>query len=69
MKNSTNSIRQSGGFEFHFASKNADTELFEMAFSTAKYIIEDDPELKTSEYERLGIEVRKRVNPDSSIFS
>lgn len=38
-------LRQSGGFEFKMAKLCDDTELFNAAFSSAKQIISDDPEL------------------------
>ena len=38
-------LRQSGGFEFKMAKLCDDTELFNSAFSSAKQIISDDPEL------------------------
>ena len=43
-------FRQSGGFEFKFAKLCDDTELFSAAFSTAKAIVDSDPELTLEEH-------------------
>jgi ATP-dependent DNA helicase RecG len=69
LRNSSDNIRQSGGFEFHFASKNSDTKLYEAAFSAAKSIALHDPELKHPDHIALKNEIHKKVNPDNSIFS
>ena len=68
-KNSSDNIRQSGGFEFNFASKNSDTKLYEAAFSAAKAIALSDPELKNPDHIALKKEIEKKINPDNSIFS
>ena len=47
--NTDNNIRQSGGFDFKFAEKCDDNDLFELAFSVAKKIVNDDPELNSEE--------------------
>lgn len=47
--NTDNNIRQSGGFDFKFAAKCDDNDLFELAFSVAKKIVNDDPELNSEE--------------------
>lgn len=43
--NTDESFRQSGGFEFKFAAMCGDNNLFELAFKTAKEIINIDPKL------------------------
>lgn len=50
---SGDNFRQSGGFEFKFASKLNDTSLYEKAFSTAKAIVESDPDLSAPDHKGL----------------
>ena len=42
-------LRQSGGFEFKLATMCDSTDIMERAFTTAKSLIQKDPELKSSE--------------------
>ena len=67
--NSDNNLRQSGGFEFKFASLCDSTDLFSRAFSTAKAIIEDDPELSRPEHQAIKEAVISRLNVSSSTIS
>ena len=45
ISSSYDNFRQSGGFEFKFASKVSDTDLYSRAFSTAKALVNSDPDL------------------------
>ena len=63
------SLRQSGGFDFKLASLCDDTELFSKAFSTAKSIISDDPELKKEENGGLRAELERYLAPRYSTIS
>ena len=67
--NSDNNLRQSGGFEFKFASLCDSTDLFETAFSTAKAIIESDPELSNLEHRALKESLDARLSISSSTIS
>ncbi len=60
-QNKDNNLRQSGGFEFKFASMCDDTLLFESAFKIAKEIIKADPNLALPEHAALRHEVDKYV--------
>jgi ATP-dependent DNA helicase RecG len=66
---SDNNFRQSGGFEFKYASMCDDSELFTKAFSVAKIIIENDPKLELPEHKLLNIEVFSRLKNNSSTIS
>ncbi len=61
--NPDNNLRQSGGFDFKFASMCDDRELFEAAFSTAKAIVEEDPFLELEEHKLL----KERLNAHLSL--
>ena len=52
-QNSDDNIRQSGGFNFKFASACEDGALLERAFSIAKGIVDADPELALPEHSLL----------------
>ena len=60
-------IRQSGGFEFKFASACDDKELFDSAFSAAKEVAKIDPSLTLTENVSLRKEMSKRVMRVSDI--
>ena len=60
-------FRQSGGFEFRLAKLCDDNSLFELAFSCAKGIIKNDPDLSSEENAALAKEVRRIVAPPSTI--
>lgn len=66
---SDNNFRQSGGFDFKFASMCDNSELFSKAFSSAKAIIENDPDLALPEHSNLKNEVYLRLKTDSSTIS
>ena len=66
---SGDNMRQSGGFEFKFASMSQSSDLFERAFSTAKSIIESDPELVLEEHLLLKKSVQMKLSINSSTVS
>ena len=60
--NTANNLRQSGGFEFKFASKCSSSEIFDAAFSAAKSIVKIDPELTLPEHQLLRAEIEKHIS-------
>ena len=66
---SNNNLRQSGGFEFKFASMCDSTELLSTAFSVAKSIIESDPNLELEVHSELKKEIDRRMHIASSTIS
>jgi len=62
-------LRQSGGFEFKFASLCSSTDVLESAFSAAKAIICSDPALEFAEHAELKKTVSERINVISSTIS
>ena len=66
---SDNNLRQSGGFEFKYASSCDSTELLTTAFSVAKAIIEADPKLEDKAHENLKKEVERRIHIMPSTIS
>ncbi len=62
-------LRQSGGFEFKLAALCSDHELFNLAFKTAKKIIERDPTLSLPENLGLRRELSKLIIKDNSTIS
>ena len=67
--NSVDSFRQSGGFEFKFASMCDDNELFSAAFATAKNIISIDPKLDQPMHQGLKEAIINKLNASSSTIS
>ena len=67
--NIDNNLRQSGGFEFRFASMCDDGALFEDAFSTAKAIIESDPSLVREEHAELKKRLGMHLDLSSAAIS
>ena len=65
----SDTMRQSGGFKFKLASLSNDTDLFTLAFKTAKEIISNDPELCSSENSGLLSEISKFIYSDTSTIS
>ena len=65
----TNSLRQSGGFEFKMASLTTDTQIVNDAFSAAKDLIADDPHLTKPENALLSKELSKFILSDFSTIS
>ncbi len=63
------SLRQSGGFALRFAGMCDDAELFESAFSTAKYITEKDAELALPEHKLLREEMARKMRINASSIS
>jgi ATP-dependent DNA helicase RecG len=66
---SDNNLRQSGGFEFRFASLCDDSQLFSQAFAIAKSIISIDPKLSLQEHQLLKTEIERRFNISQSTIS
>ena len=66
---SHSTMRQSGGFEFKFAGLCDDSNLFEKAFSTAKSIVECDPQLSRPEHLSLKEKVSTYMLQTSSTIS
>ena len=66
---SDENLRQSGGFEFKFASMCDSTELLSTAFSVAKSIIESDPNLELGVHSELKNEIDRRMHIASSTIS
>ena len=65
--NSDYNLRQSGGLEFKMASYCNDGEIMTKAFSTAKMIVEKDPELKLAEHSRIKEEISSLIYKTSTI--
>ena len=60
-------IRQSGGFTFRLATYFEDTVLFDVAFSLAKAIVNDDPSLTKDENKQLSEQVKNLICTPSTI--
>ena len=67
--NSNTNLRQSGGFEFKFASMCQSSELYGAAFGAAKSIVKNDPELTLPEHRLLKDEIYKKFAPSDSTIS
>ncbi len=66
---SDDNLRQSGGFEFRFASMCDSTELMNTAFSVAKSIVDADPNLELELHADLKKETDRRIQIASSTIS
>ncbi len=66
---SSDNLRQSGGFDFKFASMCDNTDLLNTAFSVAKAIIKTDPKLDDPIHAELKKEIEKRISISSSTIS
>ena len=66
---SNDNLRQSGGFEFRFASMCDSADLLTCAFSVAKSIIEIDPTLELDAHAELKKETDRRLKVASSTIS
>lgn len=66
---SDNNLRQSGGFEFHFATMCDKEELFASAFSAAKQIAMTDPELTLEEHTPLRLALEEKITVTSTTIS
>ena len=62
-----NNLRQSGGFGFKLASICNDADLFNFAFSAAKEILKEDPELKMAHHVLLKDEIAAFIYNTSTI--
>jgi len=67
--NSNDNIRQSGGFEFKFASMCDSHTLLERAFGCAKAIVMSDPQLVREEHQGLKKTIEERLNVTLSSIS
>lgn len=66
---SNDNLRQSGGFEFRFATLCDSSDLLTKAFEVAKSIVIEDPDLKLPQHSRLREEINRRFNISSSNIS
>lgn len=66
---SDNNLRQSGGFDFKFASMCDNSDLLGAAFSAAKAIVAADPKLELPEHSELKIRIEHLLNISSSTIS
>ncbi len=66
---SDNNLRQSGGFDFKYASMCDSSELLLAAFSAAKSIVEADPELSLPLHAELKKETDRRIKVSESTIS
>lgn len=66
---SNNNLRQSGGFEFKFSTMLNNPDLFNSAFSTAKAIVANDPDLSLPEHQPLRNEIDRMLRISSSTIS
>jgi ATP-dependent DNA helicase RecG len=64
---SDNNLRQSGGLEFKMASICNDGDLFNYAFSAAREILKDDPELSMANHILLKEEIAAFIYNTSTI--
>ena len=62
-------IRQSGGFDFKFASLCNNTALLDKAFAIAKAIVKEDPELSAKEHALLRANIFRHLDINSSTLS
>ena len=60
--NSSNNLRQSGGFEFKFATRCNNTDIFDAAFSAAREIEKEDPTLSLPEHELLMERIESHIS-------
>ena len=67
--NSDNNFRQSGGFEFKFAKLCDNSELFAVAFGTAKAIVDADPKLEFTEHSGLRLLIAETLKSGISYIS
>ena len=66
---SNNNMRQSGEFEFRYASMCDSSELMTTAFSVAKSIVESDPNLSLPIHAELKKETDRRIKVSQSTIS
>ena len=67
--NSGDNLRQSGGFEFRFAAMCNKEDLFVSAFSAAKRIASEDPDLSLPEHCLLKSALEEKITVNSSTIS
>jgi ATP-dependent DNA helicase RecG len=68
-QNSSNNLRQSGGFDFKFAKLCDDATLLENAFAEAKRIVGDDPDLNSPDHAQLKSELIKILKGGTALIS
>ncbi len=66
---SDNNLRQSGGFEFKYASMCDSTELLSRAFAVAKSIVLADPTLEMEQHKEIKKETDRRIKVSESTIS
>ena len=66
---SDNNMRQSGGFDFKYASMCDSSELLTQAFSVAKSIIQSDPTLSLPIHKDIKAETERRIKVSESTIS
>ena len=66
---SDNNMRQSGGFDFKYASMCDSSELLTQAFSVAKSIIQSDPTLSLPIHKDIKAEIERRIKVSESTIS
>ena len=66
---SDNNLRQSGGFEFRYASVCDSADLLNTAFSVAKSIVNSDPTLSLPIHRELKKEIDRRIKVSESTIS
>lgn len=66
---SDNNLRQSGGFDFKFASICDNSDMLSAAFSAAKAIVTSDPKLELSEHSALRKKLKSMLDISSSTIS
>ncbi len=64
-----NNLRQSGGFEFKYASLCDSADLLNTAFAVAKSIVESDPKLELEVHAELKKETDRRISISGSTIS
>ena len=67
--NQEDSFRQSGGFQFKFATLCQDTGLFSLSFDIAKQLLEEDFDLTNPEHQGLKTELERLLSDNISSIS
>ena len=67
--NQQDSFRQSGGFQFKFATMCQETGLFSLSFEVAKEVLKRDPKLQSEENQGLKRELQKLFSENISTIS
>ena len=67
--NSSNNLRQSGGFDFKFVQLCENADLMSTTFSAAKSVIESDPDLALPEHAMIKKEAERFITKTTSTIS